>query len=59
MIDERALYRALSDRQIAPAGLDVTQTGSMEPDSPLLDLDNVVITAHSVGNADMTMEAYW
>ncbi|GAB3389803.1 phosphoglycerate dehydrogenase [Humibacter soli] len=45
LIDEDALYRALTAGSIAGAGLDVFVT---EPplDSPLLGLDNVVVTPH-------------
>ncbi|MGN6126070.1 MAG: NAD(P)-dependent oxidoreductase, partial [Humibacter sp.] len=45
LIDEDALYRALTTGSIAGAGLDVFVT---EPplDSPLLGLDNVVVTPH-------------
>ena len=59
VIDEKALCRALSEGWIARAGLDVTEKEPIDPDNPLLELDNVVITAHSVGNSDMPMEAYW
>lgn len=45
VVDEEALYNALQDKKIAGAGLDVFET---EPPfgSPLLRLDNVVMTAH-------------
>lgn len=45
LIDEDALYRALSTNTIAGAGLDVFAT---EPplESPLLGLDNVIVTPH-------------
>jgi D-3-phosphoglycerate dehydrogenase len=45
VVDEDALYRALKDGKIAGAALDVFV---QEPlvDSPLLELDNVVVTPH-------------
>ena len=45
LVDEDALYNALSQKQIAGAALDVFNE---EPpkDSPLLGLENVVVTAH-------------
>ena len=46
LVDETALYEALRDRKIAGAALD---TFVIEPPtgSPLLTLDNVVVTPHS------------
>lgn len=46
LIDEEALYDALLNNRIAAAGLDVTEC---EPtySSPLLNLDNCIITPHS------------
>ena len=48
LIDERALYSALKDGQIAGAGLDVFEP---EPPvgSPLLDLPNVIASPHAAG----------
>ena len=45
LIDEQALYNALKEGRVAAAGLDVFAT---EPctDSPLFELDNVVVTPH-------------
>ena len=49
MVDEPALIDALRTRQIAGAGLDVFAAEPMPTDSPLLDLDNVVVTPHIAG----------
>ena len=48
VVDEGALYRALRDRVIAGAALDVFE---VEPphDSPLMDLPNVVVSPHVGG----------
>jgi D-3-phosphoglycerate dehydrogenase len=47
LIDSDALYTALSEGIIAGAGLDVTEPEPIPPDSPLLKLDNVILTGHS------------
>ncbi|WP_165066481.1 phosphoglycerate dehydrogenase [Marisediminicola senii] len=55
LIDEDALYRALTSKTIAGAGLDVFVH---EPpvDSPLLALDNVVVTPHLGASTDEAQE---
>ncbi|MBS7653960.1 MAG: C-terminal binding protein [Candidatus Bathyarchaeia archaeon] len=46
IIDEKALCKALEERWIAGAGLDVLEEEPPAKDNPLLRLDNVVITPH-------------
>ena len=46
MVDEHALIRLLRERRIAGAGLDVFETEPLPKDSPLLELDNVILTPH-------------
>ena len=49
VIDEKALYDALTSGKIAAAGLDVFDEEPTPPDNPLLKLDNVTLTAHMAG----------
>ena len=49
VIDEAALIEALREKQIAAAGLDVFAIEPMPTDSPLLTLENVVLTPHIAG----------
>ena len=46
VVDEGALYEALRDGVIAGVGLDVFEEEPIDPGSPLLGLDNVVLTPH-------------
>jgi D-3-phosphoglycerate dehydrogenase len=46
--DEEALIAALRERRIAGAGLDVTEQEPIDPNSPLLTMDNVIITPHAL-----------
>lgn len=48
-IDEDALIKALTEKKIAGAVLDVCETEPLHKDSPLWALDNVVITPHISG----------
>jgi len=54
IVNEGDLYRALDERRIAGAALDVLAVEPIEEDSPLLSLDNVIITPHMAWN---TVEA--
>jgi phosphoglycerate dehydrogenase-like enzyme len=49
IIDEPALIDALRDGQLRYAGLDVASTEPLPADSPLWQLDNVVVTPHVSG----------
>ena len=49
-IDEAALYRALKDKRIAGAALDSFAVEPLPDDSPLRQLDNVILTPHRVGH---------
>jgi D-2-hydroxyacid dehydrogenase (NADP+) len=54
LVNEAALIEALRENRIAGAGLDVFQKEPLPADSPLWDLENVLITPHTAGmNAKM------
>jgi gluconate 2-dehydrogenase len=61
-VDEQALIRALQNKEILGAGLDVFYKEPVEPDNPLLKMPNVVTVPH-IGSAtnqtrfDMSMRA--
>jgi glyoxylate reductase len=46
VIDEKALYKALMEGVIAGAGLDVFEQEPLDYRSPLIKLDNIVLTPH-------------
>ena len=56
IIDEAALIRALQNRMIAGAGLDVFEKEPMAPDNPLLKMDNVVVVPHTASFSDAAIE---
>lgn len=49
LVDEAALCAALQSGQIAGAGLDVMETEPLPPESPLWEMENVILTSHSAG----------
>lgn len=49
IIDEDALIKALFEKWIAGAALDVVKKEPINPDNPLLKMDNVLITPHIGG----------
>jgi len=49
-IDPDGLYKALKDGHLGGCGLDVTEPEPLPADSPLWDLENLVITPHVAGN---------
>ncbi|HJX70126.1 MAG TPA: C-terminal binding protein, partial [Dehalococcoidia bacterium] len=54
LIDETALYTALSEGYIAGAGLDVMDPEPPSLDNPLFKLDNVIFTAHSAHYSELS-----
>lgn len=45
-VDEAALIKALEEKWIAAAGLDVLEQEPVAPQNPLLKMENVILTAH-------------
>lgn len=58
IVDEAALTEALREGRLAAAGLDVFATEPVDPDHPLLRLNNVVVTPHVVWFTKDTMRRY-
>jgi D-3-phosphoglycerate dehydrogenase len=55
LINEEALYEALKERKLCMAAMDVHYEEPMQKDSPLMDLDNVILTPHIGG---LSFEAF-
>jgi D-2-hydroxyacid dehydrogenase (NADP+) len=53
VIDEAALIEALRAGKLAGAGLDVFEEEPLPPQSPLWDLDNVILTPHVAGTTPL------
>lgn len=56
LIDEVALYHALKNKTIFGAGLDVFETEPLSSDSPLISLENIILTPHT---SSQTIESLW
>jgi len=52
VVDQEALVQALQEKWIAGAGLDVFSPEPLPADSPLLTMDNVVLTPHVASYSD-------
>jgi D-3-phosphoglycerate dehydrogenase len=55
LIDETALYEALTNRLIAGAGLDVFDPEPPLPDNPIFKLNNVIVTPHTAAHTEETL----
>jgi phosphoglycerate dehydrogenase-like enzyme len=58
-VDELALADALRRRRIAGAALDVFEHEPLPQDSPLWDLDNLLITPHAAGLTDKLWDRHY
>jgi phosphoglycerate dehydrogenase-like enzyme len=56
VVDEAALIRALTEKRLGGAALDVFETEPLAADSPLWDLDNVLLSPHCT---DRTTNPDW
>lgn len=52
VVDEEALIKALTSKKIAGAALDVMAREPVQPDNPLLKMENVIVTGHSAHYSD-------
>ncbi len=57
VVDEEALYEALTDGTLAAAGLDVMEKEPFDMDNPLTKLPNVILTPHVAGVTKESSEA--
>jgi phosphoglycerate dehydrogenase-like enzyme len=56
LVDTPALVRALKEGWIAGAGLDVTDPEPLPPDHPLWTAGNIIITSHTSGHSDPSIQ---
>jgi phosphoglycerate dehydrogenase-like enzyme len=59
LLDEAALADALGNQRIGGAALDVFEQEPLPPDSPLWDLDNLLITPHTAGLTEKLWERHY
>jgi phosphoglycerate dehydrogenase-like enzyme len=59
LVDEPALLRALKDRRIAGAALDVFNQEPLPQDSPFWSLDNLLITPHTAAVTEKLWERHY
>jgi phosphoglycerate dehydrogenase-like enzyme len=57
VVDERALIKALQEKRVAGAGLDVFETEPIDPENPLLKMENVVTLPHMGSATEATRQA--
>lgn len=59
VVDEAALLATLRNHQIGGAALDVFNEEPLPPDSPLWDLENLLITPHTAGLTERLWERHY
>jgi phosphoglycerate dehydrogenase-like enzyme len=59
LVDEAALAQALSEKKIGGAALDVFAQEPLPPDSPLWDLENLLITPHTAALTEKLWERHY
>jgi phosphoglycerate dehydrogenase-like enzyme len=59
LIDETALLEVLQQRKIGGAALDVFEQEPLPPDSPLWNMDNLLITPHTAGMTAKLWERHY
>ena len=59
LVDELALIQALRERKIGGAALDVFEEEPLPADSPLWDLENLLITPHTAGLTERLWERHY
>lgn len=58
-VDEGALIKALREKWIQGAGIDVFEQEPVDPENPLLKMDNVVVAPHALGHTDEYYQLAW
>ncbi len=59
LVDEAALVESLRERKIGGAALDVFEKEPLPSDSPLWDLENLLITPHTAGMTEKLWERHY
>ena len=59
VVDEASLIQALQEGWIRGAGIDVFEQEPVDPDNPILGMDNVVVSPHSLGHTDEYYQLAW
>ena len=59
VVDETSLIQALQEGWIRGAGIDVFEQEPVDPDNPILGMDNVVVSPHSLCHTDEYYKLAW